>query len=101
MAIALIPLTDLDDEDDKEDKEDKGMDWTMAWKDEVTEDLDPGMAWAMADHKATKLAKHSAAEQERLKGKEGMWTPSNSNAPIEVDAKGKAEVVVVSDVKEE
>ena len=82
------------------------MDWTMAWKDEATEDLDPGMAWAMADHKATELAKHSASEQERIKGKkEGMWTPSNSNAPIEVDAKGrgkgKAEVVVVSNVEDE
>ena len=44
MAITLIPLTDLDDEDDEEDKEDKGMVWTMAWKDEATEDLDPGMA---------------------------------------------------------
>ena len=34
-----------------------------------------------------------------------MWTPSNSNALIEVDAKcrgrGKAEVVVVSDVEDE
>ena len=62
----------------------------------------------MADHKATELAKHSTVEQEWLKGKtEGMWTPSNSNAPMEVDAKGrgkgkaKAEVVVVSDVEDE
>ena len=44
MAIAPIPLIDLDDEDDEKDKEDKGMDWTMAWKDEAMEDLDPGMA---------------------------------------------------------
>ena len=67
----------------------------------MTEDLYPGMAWAMADHKATELAKHSAPVQQRLKGKKkGMWSPSKSNAPMEVDAKGrgkgKAESVEVS-----
>ena len=97
-----IPFIDLSDEDDP------GMDWTMAWKDEVTEVLDPGMAWAMADHKATELAKHSAAVQQRLKGKKkGMWSLSNSDAPMEVDAKGKgrgkgkAESVEVSDDEDE
>lgn len=90
------------------------MDWTMAWKEEVTEVLDPGLAWAMADQKAMDLAKHSAAEQQRLKiysesqgKKEDMWSASNSNAPEEVDAKGKgrgkgkAESVEVSDDEDE
>ena len=89
MAIAPdpIPFIDLSDEDDQ------GMDWTMAWKEEVTEVLDSGMAWAMDDHQATELAKHSAAEQQRLKinseskgKKKVMWSLSNSNAPMEVDA---------------
>ena len=74
-AIALdpIPFIDLSD-DDEEEVTDQGMDWTMAWKDEVTEVLHPGMAWAMAHHKATELAKHSAAAQQRLKGKKKvMW----------------------------
>ena len=86
--------------------------FSMAWKEEVTEVLEPGMAWAMADHKAMELAKHSAAEQQRLKinseskgKKKGMWSPSNSNAPMEVDAKGrgkgKAESVEVSDDEDE
>ena len=56
IAPDPIPFIDLSDEDDQ------GMDWTMAWKEEVTEVLDPGLAWAMADHKALELAKHSSAE---------------------------------------
>ena len=70
------------------------------------------MAWAMADQKAMDLAKHSAAEQQRLniysesKGKkEDMWSASNSIALEEVDAKGKgkgkAESVEVFDDENE
>ena len=90
MAIAPIPLIDLDDEDDEEDKEDKCMNWTMAWKNEVTEDLDPGMAWAMADY-----AKINSESKAKSKGK------TNNNAPKEVEAKGKAESVEVSDYEDE
>ena len=43
------------------------MHWTMAWNEEVTEVLDRGLAWAMADQKAMDLANHSGAEQQRLK----------------------------------
>ena len=46
IAPDPIPFIDLSDEDDEDDP---GMEWTTAWKDEVTEVLDPGMAWAMAD----------------------------------------------------
>ena len=64
IAPDPIPFIDLFDEDDEDVQ---GMDWTMAWKEEATEVLHPGLAWAMADHKALELAKHSSAEQERLK----------------------------------
>jgi len=81
------------------------MDWTMAWKEEVTEVLDPGMAWAMADHKATELAKHSAAEQQRLKINSESKGKKKGIAPMEVEAKGKgkgkAESVEVSDDEDE
>ena len=80
----------------------------MVWKEEATEVLDPGLAWAMADHKALELAKRSSAEQERLKisseskgKKKDMWSESNSIAPEEVDAKGKAESVEVFDDEDE
>ena len=52
IAPNPIPFIDLSDEDDEDDQ---GMDWTMAWKEEVTEVLDPGLAWAMADQKAMDL----------------------------------------------
>ena len=92
------------------------MQWTIAWKEEVTEVMDPGLSWAMADQKTMDLAKHSAAEQQRLKiysesqgKKEDMWSASNSNASEDVDAKdkgmgkgkGKAETVEVSDDEDE
>ena len=44
----------------EDDKDDQGMHWTMAWNEEVTEVLDPGFAWAMADQKSMDLDKHSA-----------------------------------------
>ena len=42
--IPFIDLSDEEKEEEEEDVMDTGMDWTMAWKEEVTEVLDPGMA---------------------------------------------------------
>ena len=61
----------MSDGERDEDVMDTGMDWSMVWKEEVTEDLDPGMALAMADY-----AKMNSESKAKSKGEDEQQHPN-------------------------